>query len=218
MIKAKVLFVVIFSILFHCCENSSKRIDSKVIETQSQSFIRDIPSYRNGKYLYSYFLTKEYTQKAGLKILENGFDSVCIRLWYIYAYGPSWQVVEIKRIQEKWVAEFILLTEIVNKNDTLSNISKTSVLKMPKSGWNIFLKNLFSKNIITLPAKAFVTGYELNTDTDIIAVEIATKQYYRIYDYSSLKFNLNIKEARAMADIMIMIEKEFGVERLNKDF
>ncbi len=220
MLIHKIFFVNVVILLVHICScnNNPKSINSKKSEVQKQNFKKDIPITKKGKFIYAYSLTKEYIQKAGLRILENGFDSICIRLWYIYSFGPSWQVTEMRKSSEGWVGEFILLTEKMNKNDSSRYIQKTSFFKKPISGWDIFIMQILSKNITFLPSDLSIPGYQINADGHMVVVEIATKEYYRIFDYSDLKFNLNIKEARNMADIMILIEKEFGVERLNKEF
>ena len=200
-------------ICFSSCNNNPKAISKESPKTQK--FIRDIPKYKNGVLLNFYF--KEDIHKANLKNIENGFDSICIRLWYMYAFGP-WQIVEIKKNSKEWTGEFILLTEALNKNDSSWAIQKSNSFKMPRSGWDEFMNELFSKGVTTLPTDFLITGYQFNTDGDVFAVEVATKNYYRIYNYGSLKFNLNLREARTMADIILLIEKEFGVERLHKEF
>ncbi len=89
------LIITLISLSHFCsCNNNSKKVNGKNPETKEQKFRRDIPKYKNGVLLNFYF--KEDIHKANLQNLENGFDSICIRLWYMYAYGP-WQVVEIKK-------------------------------------------------------------------------------------------------------------------------
>ena len=211
-----IIFLTIL-VFFFSCTDRSKNAENLKPKASQQEVIKDIPVSENGKLAYSYTLTKEYIQKANLEVIEKGFDSICIRLWYCYGFGP-WQIVEIKKDNKEWLAEFILLTEVRNKVDSSTSIKKTSISATPKSGWDFFLKEFFSKNIITLPTSFSISGYELVTDGDFFITEIATKNHYRIYSYSALKFNLNIKQAREMADVILLIEKEFGVERLNKDF
>ncbi len=106
----------------------------------------------------------------------------------------------------------------MNRSDSSSGIQKSSSFKTPESGWDEFMDKIFSKNITTLPTDFSIKGYKFNTDGNVFAVEIATKEYYRIYNYGSLDSNLNLKEAKNMADIILLIEKEFEVERLYKDF
>lgn len=205
----------IFLIFFFGC-NNPKYIKSK--RDEIKNFEKEIPTDKRGDYFPSYYLTKEYTKKAGLRSLENGFDSICIRLWYIYGVGSSWQVVEIKKSSKEWLGEFILLTAAKNKKDSSIGLQKSILFETPKSGWDVFTKELFHSNVITLPTDELITGYKTNTDGHLVIVEIATEKYYRIFNYSDLKYNSNIKEARVISEIMIQVEKEFGVERLHKDF
>jgi len=217
MIKHKkgLFTLAIFLIFFFAC-NNPKNFKNK--RDEIQNFKKEIPTDKRGDYFPSYYLIKKYTKKAELRNLENGFDSICIRLWYIYGIGSSWQVVEIKKNSKEWLSEFILLTADKNKKDSSTRIQKSILFEKPKSGWDVFTKELFNYNITTLPTDELIKGYKRNTDGHFVIVEIATEKYYRIFNYSDLNYNSNIKEARVISDIMKLVEREFGVERLHKDF
>ena len=73
------------------------------------------------------------------QLLENGFDSLGIRMWYSPAYVDSIKLISIKNINSKWVAHVSDYKIYYNKNrnliDSLSGVTRK---KDPKSGWQYF--------------------------------------------------------------------------------
>ena len=170
---------------------------------------------RFGKYSAAYTFIKNDVKRAGLKALENGYDSIAIRLWYHYA-GPITEMVEIRKHCEGWVAQFVTIKRHIEKEDTIVSIINDRVIKAPSSGWDIFTKKLFSLNITTLPDFGEIPNYDAANDGNAVDVEISTNKYYRLYSYLGPITKPEIKEAKDLEDIMELIEDEFGVKRKKK--
>ncbi len=176
-------------------------------------FVRDIPVTPKIKYDYSHHLVQENLQKAGLINLENGFDSICIRFWYIYNSGPFWQIVEVKKKRIDWELEQTTIKWKYNYSDSTLSFKTTKENKTPKSGWDYFIRNLLDNRVTTLPTRWRICNYEGAMDADFIIVEIATREYYRIYDYGALTLNKHIKEAVLMDNIMELLKNEIAVQK-----
>ena len=73
----------------------------------------------------------------------------------------------------------------------------------------MFVKKIFGLGVITLPDFSDIPDYDPATDGMFIDVEIATKEYYRIYTYLQPKTKKHIKEANALETILKLIEEEF---------
>lgn len=180
--------------------------------------VKDIPLNKKGK-PSSYYRNKNSVEnKLGLKSLENGFDSLQIRLWYGYAFKDSSQLVVLKNTKGKWTSELFTLVYHLNENgDTLKSISKDMIIREPKSGWRNFIDKVLKLQVTTLPDKSKIKDYPDFVDGDDIIIEAATKKYYRIYSYKEPNHvQFKIKEAKNMEQILVLIESEFGFKRLRK--
>jgi hypothetical protein len=197
----------------------SKVVSQKETATASKYNIeKDIPVNKQGKLSYMYSYTREYLAKCSLLELEKGYDSLAIRLWFHYSFDRRIQIVELKKKNKQWNAEFILLTENYDKNDSLISVSQEIIYnKKPASGWDSFMRELLLLNITTLPCDADIPEYNSPMDGAGVCVEIATIEKYRFYDYSSPSYNVeNIWQAKNMVLIMELIEGEFDFKRIRK--
>lgn len=61
-----------------------------------------------GNFDFTYAYTKEMTKYAGLNIIENGFDSICIRIWNTIPINIDQQMIEIriKNNPKLWTANY----------------------------------------------------------------------------------------------------------------
>ena len=154
----------------------------------------------------------------GLNTLENGFDSIQIRIWYGYAFIDTSQLVILKNNKKEWVAELVTFKyHTDNRIDSVNAIDKTSVKSQPKSGWSNFINKLFSLKITELPDFSKVKNYQDMMDGDDVIVEISTVNSYRIFSYKEPRhFKERIPEAKSMEMILELVEDEFGFLRLRK--
>jgi len=209
-------FVILISLLFLSLLVASCNYNSDKQSVPQHLVTKIIPKYKDGRIVYSYEMTKKYTKESGLSIIENGFDSIFFRIWYIYM--GTIQVTDFKKQEGVWVAEFHIIKlglDTVNNDLKVDNFKSSKI--SPKSGWDFFINKILSLNIMTLPDASEIPGYYdgMPTDAEFVVVEIATTTKYRIYDYTSPMLFPEIKEAKAMEDIMLFLEEEFGIKRLS---
>jgi hypothetical protein len=182
------------------------------------TFPRDIPTGRTGLYP-TYYLNKGYVEtKMSLITLENGFDSIQIRIWYSYSFKDSSQLFILKYTNNSWNAELInFIYNLDPSGKTIESINKSSKVGVPKSGWKSFINKALKLGIIDLPDKTKIINYPEVVHGDDVIVEISTKTIYRIYSYKEPRlFQGKIKEAKRMEDILVLIEKEFNFNRLRR--
>lgn len=214
------LLICLLAIIFCFCNNKSKethKVNYNIQTDTFPNFKREIFIDKFGKYDIAYQLIKKDVERARLRVLDNGFDSIAIRLWYIY-FEPRTQIVELRKDKGKWVAQFFTIKRHISDDtgDTLVDVIRDIIIPNPKSGWDTFTKKLFELNITTLPNSSDIFNYDPPMDGDFIVVEIATREKYRIYNYLSPGYNSKIKEAKNIEDIMKLIEDEFGEKRLKE--
>jgi hypothetical protein len=188
----KFLFTISVSIsviLNLCGQNTSK-------------FIKDISHYKSGEPTLYYSLIRDSEKKLKLDTIENGFDSLEIRIWYNYpkSYIGN-RILILKKQNNLWSAN-------------LFNRSKDSIVTMkPKSDWNTFLSKLYSYDILTLPDMYEIKGLEDNwVDGDSYCIEIADKYHYRLYHYHvPEEFKHKFQDVKKMVKILKLLKKEFGI-------
>ena len=202
------ILVTVFITVNSCLDSPKKKLAP---ETVGQRVIKKIPKDRYGRNYPYYNMAQEYTKDVGLNPLNDGFDSIFLRIWY--PYRSNVQVIDIKKIVEKWDAEYHSM-EIDLINDKLHAVNIKTQQIHPESGWNSFTSNLFSLNILNMPHQSELSGYESgDADGTSITVEIATRKSYRIYSYTNPNVHLEFPEAKQVENIMELIENELGVKR-----
>ncbi|HLK28670.1 MAG TPA: hypothetical protein VKT28_08815 [Puia sp.] len=208
-----IFFFLSMGAFFNGCEGQIQQCQKKMT---SDSVNKEVPVSKSGK-PYSYYQNKSKVESAlGLKTLENGFDSLQIRIWYSYAFSDSFQLVIIKRTENEWMCN--LLSGKYNfetESNQIKSIEKTIHSKTPISGWNNFVVKLIKLNITTLPDENRISNYPEFADGDNIVVEISTKNNYRIYSYTEPEKTQNeIQEAKNLEAILFLIEREFDFKPL----
>jgi hypothetical protein len=212
------LFVAIGESLL-ACKNQNR--NSEIIKSKyptADTLVKDIPLDKRGRPA-SYYRNKGGVEnKLGLNTLENGFDSLQIRIWYGYAFNDTSQLVIVKNTKGVWKGDFFYLKyNLNNKGDSIESISKQVVSKEPRSGWQSFISRILALHVLTLPDYHKITEYYQGADGDAVIVEIASEKLYRIYSYQAPGvYKGKHKEAQNMEDILTLIEDEFGFYRLRK--
>src|SRR5437762_516793 len=138
-IFAIIIFISIFSWSF-------------IPKQNAPGFKKEIPCYASGKKDIFYTAIRKFEKIANLDTLENGFDSLQIRIWYNYAKTRSGKkIFSIKRQNKNWTG-----TLYTDFTDSIKNV-------IPKSGWSSFMKKLFSDDIMTLPNMDEIKGDRKST-------------------------------------------------------
>ena len=171
-----------------------------------KTFSEEIPTWSSGTLDQGYLRIRQKINLLGLDDLEEGFDSIQIRVWNDYWLTDLRDVFIFKLQNTEWSGEFIAMN--VDGEEKIKKIDKIGIT--PKSGWNQFIDSLQEKQITTLPNMRDIGG--LNTkvnDGETHSVEIGTKKYYRFYSYDSPRFFQEHWQAKNMTEILELINKEF---------
>lgn len=206
-----------FSLMISCETNRNKSTNYDLKNNQSRdTVVKDIPMDKNGK-PRSYYKNKEVVEKIiGLESLENGFDSIQIRIWHGYAFNDTSQLIVFKKNQGNWFGEFFTLIYKYNeKGDSILSINKSVVKREPKSGWEVLMKKMLSLDILTLPDYKEIPNYLQVADGDAVIFEIATQKVYRIYSYQAPNLNkFEHQQAMKIEKVLKLIEDEFNFIQL----
>jgi hypothetical protein len=187
-----------------------------VIGKTADTITKDIPHDTKGNPLRFYHKKAEMEKKVELTPLENGFDSLQIRIWYGVALRDSLQLLILKKSDSKWSAELYSLRLNYDKNrDSLVSVTKSVEIKQPVSGWENLADSLAKLDIYTLPDAHEISSYSEGNDGYGVTVEFATKRRYRIYNYPSFNEQTGVNESRKVEQIIELIEKDFSFKRLS---
>jgi hypothetical protein len=210
--KSISICLMLIYIFNSCSSQSQSQVADKLA---AGSVTKDIPKDIKGNPKGFYQKKKEIEKMIGLDPLENGFDSMQIRIWYGVALKDKLQLLIMKKSDSKWSAKFYSLELNYDKNrNTLVSVSSNVESKEPISGWSNLADSLYNLNILTLPDSQSINGYGNCNDGDGVTIETATIKSYRIYNYPCFLNQDGIEQAKKIELIMELIEKELRFRRL----
>lgn len=173
---------------------------------------------------YSFQRFRHIQENLNLESIENGFDSIQIRIWMNYGLLRKEHLVIFKNDGNKWNGLLIdfesdskIVEDSIGSFGNLTNYAITKEINVsPGSGWKSFIKKLSELKIFTLPDSENVPGMNWGGgDLPVYSIEIATKKLYRFYTYTlPSSYEKNIPEAKNMEAILKLLEKEFRFKRL----
>jgi hypothetical protein len=207
--------IPIFVTLISC---NDQKNTTTTVDGMNDSIAKDIPIGKNGKIVSRYLLKDSTERKAGFTSLENGFDSLQIRIWYGYTLSNKEQVIILKNTNSNWSAELYTLTSYYDTaKNAITSVTKSVQHGYPVSGWKAFIKKLLALKILTLPDYEQIPDYHLGTDACGVTVQIATSNKYRIYSYAEPMNHIDDAwQAKNMEQIMELIEDELRFKRIRK--
>ena len=135
------------------------------------SFYKEIPHYKSGEIISYYSTIKKYENIFKLDTIENGFDSLQIRIWYHYPkFRTPKHVFILKKQNNTWTT-------------MLYSFDKDSLMIInPKSNLNKVIHNILKNKIMTLPNMDDIKGLEDGyADGESYTIEISDKNHYRLY-------------------------------------
>jgi len=183
--------------------------------SKSDKFEKDIPVSNEVKGNYEYKMISKICKTTGLQILDRGFDSLAIRLWYMYSFDNRIQIIQIKNKKSNWKGEYISLEQNFDPNGVVLNTSKKTTPILHKINWKNFVDSITSLNILTLKASYLIPGYVSANDGNFVIVEIATTNKYRIYTYTDINYNAKaFWQAKNMTEIIKLIESQLGIKSI----
>lgn len=204
-------------IIFLCGCNTRPKLITQVSDT----VVKDIPRAANGDFLLFYSEKKAVENKLDIDKLENGFDSIQLRIWFGYLSCDTSQLITLRNINHNWSASVCSLIYRFNSSRTaIDSILKSCSNSVPASGWSFLAGKLTALQIPQLPDMDAIANYPLMTEGNGVVIEIATKTTYRTYSYAGLKIAAqnNIKEAKQLSDFIRVIEKELNFKTLRNFF
>jgi hypothetical protein len=177
-----------------------------------ERFVRDIPEGLQD--LHESIGTIRDSLK--LESIDSGFDSIEIAIWTNVNHVQK--VFVIKNAKGAWSASFIRFGPVLDKyRDSVVGFRYNVSPVAPRSSWNAFAAQLFGDHILTLPDERKLPKYEIVGDGRHLAVEVATREKYRIYTYTNPEMNERIQEAQDVMSILDLIKNEFGVGLLIRE-
>jgi hypothetical protein len=163
-------------------------------------------------------------QKLHLKPIENGYDSLQIRIlidcWNEHQKA-SLIILQCRRSQ--WRAVFYSFTKAYSNAESGGNMDYNIAHlkvenKLPQAGWKDFTRHLFQTGVLQLKDYTHYANYFDGTDANWVTVEIATARMYRFFSYPNLGYNTGIKEGPGQFhQALKLIEKEFNYTRPCED-
>lgn len=184
-------------------------------------FIKDIPVTENGEKDPFYERTKARSDSLHLENIEDGHDSLQIRLWYDYQLLQQRKLLVLEKVESKWKAYSykLLIKEVWDKENDGYLKYKGENIKIverkevyPKSGWINFTTDLFRLKIMTLPHMDQIPGLQdMWLDGVDYNVEVATKNTYRFYNYHLPEKFLKYWQAKNMLSILKLVQDELNM-------
>ena len=235
--KTKYLSILICGFLLISCNKPEKSYDFdkqiKALNTSDTFLFEPNPLKWKSDSLYRLEKSK-FEKQLGLDFLEKGFDVIQIRVTYGCFLGNQ-RIIVLTNRESRWSAEISKLNEYVNPFFKEGNMGLSDeflyrrkiVHKTPKSGWNSFIGNLISLNILTLPDSEKLPDFGKNepsvNDGCFVDIEVATKNAYRQYGYGNPDMlTEKYQEAKNVVSLASLLNTEFGITdwpdnfRLNK--
>lgn len=216
--------IILETLTFYSCNRNSPMSNQSAIRklNATDSLIRNIPQDLNNYFFKLYKQNLE--KKLGLYSIENGFDSIQIRIWYQYSLSINRQLVVLKCQNSKWTGEFYDYkvfdlsyhnnTTNLNGYESVDSIHFNVVEKNPIWGWDDFINKLFKLEVLSIKDYSLIEGYELGTDGNGVFIEIATKNFYKIYTYPTpIVYKRKITEAGLIEEILSLIQTNFSFKQ-----
>ena len=148
-----------------------------------------------------------------LDYLERGFDSLQLRIWLGHSMAIRKNVIVLKYSNKTWSCQLLAFTygHATNVGDEFIATNEIKVIT-PKSGWDSFIRQLFSFQILTLPDDENLAGYNgCGEDGVPYYFEVATINKYRFYKYCNIEDNKGkFEEATDVDKIANLLEGEFS--------
>lgn len=212
MYKSIVIILIIFCDSCNTHTTSNDHDQNK--KPHLENVIKDIPVYSKGDMNIFYRMARQEASQLNLDSLELGYDSIQIRIWYDYSLIPNLGLFVMKYSNNKWTAQAFHL--YITSDGTKDSVHiENQMKKTPKSGWDNFIRNLFSLKILTLP-NMDEAGMRGGLEGRTFSVEIATRTKYRFYYYwEPQQYQDKFCQAKNMENILQLIEKEFDFKRLD---
>ncbi|WP_046369059.1 hypothetical protein [Flavihumibacter petaseus] len=193
-------------------KRQKKLFEERILNAIKNTTISEVPLSKHGL-PYGYYRRKpQMEQYLNLHSLENGFDSLQIRIWYKSGDYETSNLFVLKSQSAEWQADQFNWTyqESVH-GDSVWPVGIQHRQSVPRSGWQVFIGELNALELTTLQDSHSIKDYPDFADGSGVVVEVASKKRYRIYSYAEPKQAAkNVPEAARINAALELIENEFG--------
>jgi hypothetical protein len=210
------IIVGMCSIRFYCPPfiNESRHLNI-IRKEKCDTVIKDIPVDSNGQPKMFFLLKRIIERKIDLPTLENGFDSLQIRIWYGQAFSDSLQLIVFKHSKARWSAQLYNMFYHYDKTrDSIVSIDKNVKAIIPQRAWKYFMMRINRLKITSLPDASQIPDYGECQDGYGVTIEVASVSKYKIYNYSCFREYYTIWQANKIEQLMELLEKQFRFKRL----
>ena len=223
--------IVIAILMLISCNNTllPVRIPTGDPKIPANDIAKDIPRYDENNKVYLYYkLAKQKQRQLKLTVPENGYDSLLLRLWFVYPQDlfQFGEMVEIKYSADGTAkANYTKMRIFFNPTRDYENVNshRDSLITIPKGGWQNFSDTLRHLKIVDLPTiehipfyRSQVTGLGYDNNYMTVACEIATKDKYRFIQYNNFEEHKNISQVKQMYDFVRFLRTELGMTEIDK--
>jgi len=212
----QILSILILLLTTYACNN--------ILSNDKQTIEIDLPDTSSSQPSKMYYLTKnKATAELMMDKLENGVDSLEIRLWGQVANLKIGHVYVIKKISNQWTC---LDYSYLQTYPTFEGLIYTKVYwtsfiidtfwinkKQPKTNWNNFFNAIENEGIYDLPSQSEIKGFRSDFIHGIdYFVEYATNKKYKFYWYNCPDcYEDRFQECKHMTNILEVFHREFGL-------
>jgi hypothetical protein len=210
-IMSKRNFIAILCVIaLASCQGQEKSNRQEIETNDKQSVSEDIRT-DTADIWNSFHEVRQLASQLNLGLVEDGFDSLQIRVWFDYSMAKKRHLIIIQRKNNRWSG--YLYDMNVRAVDTLNyhvlvDYSKKDI--EPLSGWENLISNL---NLLKIQELSDTS--QSGTDGTTYCVEILTSNKYTYYNFWEPEYTKDIKWASAnMVRIRALLEREFSFNSL----
>ncbi|MBY0537630.1 MAG: hypothetical protein K2P88_17370 [Chitinophagaceae bacterium] len=208
-------------VFFSSCVQFTTKAGAMNIDSKNDTFRRYVyvnPQSKDTS--WSYREVRKVEKLIGLKSIQDGFDSLQIRIWIGYSSSEA-QLVMLSRQDGVYSARLyhlrFFINEVIHDYDSVKSLV-TNI--KPKSQWDSVIAKLISFDICSLPDSDEIENYPIIADGRGVIIETSTKKNYRFVRYldPAIGVKYNIKEAEKVVNILNLLQSEFTIKYLNDHY
>jgi len=201
-------YFFLFSIAFIFFLSVFTKCNNLAIKPKKQKVIvkKEIPSMPDGNFFWFYNIKNELEKKLNLNSLEEGFDSLQIRIWFEFPNTNDLQIITIKNTSSKWSGEFyVIKNSLIESSNSKINVSRKEWI--PIDGWKRLIDSIQEIEIMSVPAIENLNDYSICNDGYGVTIETSTKTKYRIFSYPCYSENKSISAIKITKFMKILNEQ-----------
>ena len=188
------------------------------VADERPKFIKDIPGIKKNGNSQVLDAARASRDSLGLDNLEQGYDSLELRIWLSYKGKDTFQVLTIKENNHQWFGYFCQASYVLNPDgDSLSHYTQIVFQPKPRADWGEIVDSLVKLQIMTLPDMLKVMSInDLPFEGgNSVLIEVADAHQYRIYAYElPSRYKDSVKNAADVDKILNFLRERLGIKYL----